>query len=85
MFRRSIIADAALSPRLKHAPPLHSIRTIRLICDFSRFKVKLHQLQQLIFNMSDTFNVLLLGAGPVNFGTTEGPWNHVSQYAQVIS
>jgi hypothetical protein len=28
--------------------------------------------------MLDTFNVLLLGAGPINFGTTEGPWNHVS-------
>ena len=35
--------------------------------------------------MSDTFNVLLLGAGPVNFGTTEGPWNHVSRYYHILS
>ncbi|TFY51946.1 hypothetical protein EVJ58_g10290 [Rhodofomes roseus] len=25
-----------------------------------------------------TFNVLLVGAGEINFGSVEGPWNHVS-------
>lgn len=50
--------------------------------------------------MPDQFNVLLLGAGPINFGephfgcanqksmlitgTTEGPWNHVSHPYQLL-
>lgn len=28
--------------------------------------------------MAALFNVLLIGAGAINFGTTEGPWCHVS-------
>ncbi|GFZ43959.1 hypothetical protein JCM24511_01679 [Saitozyma sp. JCM 24511] len=29
------------------------------------------------------FNVLLLGAGNINFGTTEGPWNHSKRLEQL--
>ncbi|WRT66398.1 uncharacterized protein IL334_003354 [Kwoniella shivajii] len=32
--------------------------------------------------MTSKFNVLLLGAGPINFGTTEGPWNHSKRLEQ---
>ncbi|WVQ67637.1 uncharacterized protein L199_005840 [Kwoniella botswanensis] len=34
--------------------------------------------------MSGGFNVLLLGAGPINFGTTEGPWNHSKRLEQKL-
>ncbi|WWC62163.1 uncharacterized protein I303_104755 [Kwoniella dejecticola CBS 10117] len=34
--------------------------------------------------MSGRFNVLLLGAGPINFGTTEGPWNHSRRLEQKL-
>ncbi|WVW83941.1 hypothetical protein I302_105964 [Kwoniella bestiolae CBS 10118] len=34
--------------------------------------------------MSGRFNVLLLGAGPINFGTTEGPWNHSKRLEQKL-
>ncbi|KAK8864421.1 hypothetical protein IAR55_001669 [Kwoniella newhampshirensis] len=30
------------------------------------------------------FNVLLLGAGPINFGSTEGPWNHSKRLEQKL-
>ncbi|RSH87388.1 hypothetical protein EHS25_003297 [Saitozyma podzolica] len=30
------------------------------------------------------FNVLLLGAGNINFGTTEGPWNHSKRLEQKL-
>ncbi|WWC70175.1 uncharacterized protein I206_104123 [Kwoniella pini CBS 10737] len=34
--------------------------------------------------MSSRFNVLLLGAGPINFGSTEGPWNHSKRLEQKL-
>ncbi|WVR07063.1 hypothetical protein IAU60_004102 [Kwoniella sp. DSM 27419] len=34
---------------------------------------------------STPFNVLLLGAGPINFGSTEGPWNHTKRLEQKLS
>ncbi|WVQ99425.1 hypothetical protein IAU59_006560 [Kwoniella sp. CBS 9459] len=33
---------------------------------------------------SKPFNVLLLGAGPINFGSTEGPWNHSKRLEQKL-
>ncbi|WWD17283.1 hypothetical protein CI109_101723 [Kwoniella shandongensis] len=33
---------------------------------------------------TSTFNVLLLGAGPINFGSTEGPWNHSKRLEQKL-
>lgn len=34
--------------------------------------------------MSAKFNVLLLGAGPINFGTVEGPWNHSRRLEEIL-
>jgi len=31
-----------------------------------------------------TFNVLLIGAGEINFGSVEGPWNHTKRLEQKL-
>ncbi|KAI0820465.1 putative oxidoreductase C terminal-domain-containing protein [Trametes gibbosa] len=34
--------------------------------------------------MTDIINVLLLGAGEINFGSVEGPWNHTLRLEQIL-
>ncbi|EIW51521.1 uncharacterized protein TRAVEDRAFT_176340 [Trametes versicolor FP-101664 SS1] len=34
--------------------------------------------------MSETVNILLVGAGEINFGSVEGPWNHTLRLEQIL-
>ncbi|KAI0769829.1 putative oxidoreductase C terminal-domain-containing protein [Fomes fomentarius] len=35
--------------------------------------------------MSNLFNVLIIGAGGINFGSVEGPWNHLMHAASILT